>query len=112
MSEDSLNTVESLENAFRLIGLSDLKIQETLKNTKLSKLLAQNVLQAGVLVSGCTKTQGKLLYILSTSGRLLGECGRDYICRGIMSNKFQTALQVETAIRYALDKMMCLIQIY
>ncbi|KTW30977.1 glutamine-tRNA ligase [Pneumocystis jirovecii RU7] len=104
MSEDSLNTVESLENAFRLIGLSDLKIQETLKNTKLSKLLAQNVLQAGVLVSGCTKTQGKLLYILSTSGRLLGECGRDYICRGIMSNKFQTALQVETAIRYALDK--------
>ncbi|KAG5519892.1 hypothetical protein PMAC_000169 [Pneumocystis sp. 'macacae'] len=99
-----LNTIESLESAFRLIGLSDSKIQETLKNKKLSELLAQNILQSGVLDSGCTKTQGNLLYVLSTNGNLLKESGRNHICSGIMSNKFKTPLQVETAIRYALDK--------
>ncbi|KAG5440184.1 hypothetical protein PCANB_001753 [Pneumocystis canis] len=95
--------VESLESMFRLIGLSDLKIQETLKNVKLRDLLAQNIHQAGVLELGCSKTQGNLLYILSTSGKLLGKYGREYICRAIMLNKFQTTLQVETAIRYILD---------
>ncbi|KAG4304642.1 hypothetical protein PORY_002035 [Pneumocystis oryctolagi] len=103
MSKDNPSTVESLENIFRLIGLSDSKIQETLKNTKLSGILEQNIRKAGVLTSGCTKTQGSLLYILSTSGKRLGEYGKDYICRAIMSNKLQTALQVESAIHYALD---------
>ncbi|EMR10839.1 glutamine-tRNA ligase [Pneumocystis murina B123] len=95
--------IESMEKAFRAIGLSDLKIKETLKNDKLSYILFENVMHTDILNSGCTKIQGNLLYILSTHGGSLGEYGRSYICDAIMLNKLQTTLQVKTAISYLMD---------
>lgn len=91
---------ESIER-FKLLGLSEQKAKETLKNVNVTKILlaALNEVDIKSLPSGA----GMLIYHLATKikPQIAGHLG--FVCKYISSGKLDSTLRVDAALEYLLS---------
>ncbi|KHJ45111.1 glutamine--tRNA ligase [Trichuris suis] len=97
----------SAESSLKVLGLSEQKIQETLKNQPLSETLCSIVAEALKITGGTLSgTQGKLLYQVAT--RLKKQClkYRTLLVKEICKDRIITDMQLTAALQFLLSHVM------
>ncbi|XP_046978596.1 probable glutamine--tRNA ligase [Vanessa cardui] len=95
-----MSTEETVEK-FKLLGLSEQKAKETLKNANVTKFLLASLEE--VDIQNISSSTGLLIYHLATKIKPQISDKLSFICKYIVDGKFDSTLRVDAALEYLLS---------